>query len=148
MDNPTLPTNQDTLNDHSYCQSQHDLIPLTVDDFDNNDDNVNIEENYHGAVDNQFPLEDPNLLNLQNIFVEQLNRIKELVCIHCKEQHFITQNTPSQTCPRCRQPNQRNKYLSTNNMNPGEMVPELTGLTPVEQLLIAQDKTITLLDSR
>ena len=105
-------------------------------------DDVNLNEIPQPIpLDNVFnpqSMDDPQFLNLRREFVDKIDNIHQLICQFCNEKQFIVSEQIDQTCSKCTSQSHREKFSADNNMDPGQAVPQLTGLTPVEQLLIAQ----------
>ena len=101
-------------------------------------DNQAPPRNHHH--DNEYAqyqrLDDQEFMNMRDQYIEKLTKINQLHFQVCHEKIFISYNARIQRCKRC----SRNdtKFSEANNMYPGEMVPELSDLTAVEKLLIAQ----------
>ena len=83
-------------------------------------------------------LQDPAFLKMQHAFEKKLHRVSQVICDYCKERHIVDYKAVVKVCKRCRGVKARRKFLPENNMDPGPKVPELSGLTTIEQLLIAQ----------
>ena len=153
---PVVPAEQqaDEWENHDYFQN-----------FINNIDGVGGEDNLHNNIRHQQqpvapdqrqpdqwenhdlfqnlvpqpqPLTDPQFLDLRQTFINKLNNIQQLTCQFCQETSFITVDQAHRTCSKCTSEPRRQKFSAENNMDPGPTVPELVGLTPVEQMLIAQ----------
>ena len=85
-------------------------------------------------------LNDPTFMELRRNFLAETDKITTLICENCKEKHFITHKARVIKCSRCKQGREAAyKFSDANNMNPGQRVPELSNLTFIEELLIAQN---------
>ena len=86
-----------------------------------------------------FRLDDPQFIQLRDSFVDGLHNISRHVCQQCSEATFVTEPNADELCSLCRRDADRAfKFSNDNNMDPGPSVPQLSALTPIEQMLIAQ----------
>ena len=61
------------------------------------------------------------------------------MCQRCCEATFLTEHNANELCSLCTTDADRAfKFSHDNNMDPGPSVPQLSALTPIEQVLIAQ----------
>ena len=81
-------------------------------------------------------LDDADFLRLRDTFVNNIASVSRLTCRVCNENSFIANPVQVDVCTRClRDPI---KFSDGNNMHPGVLPIELSGLTHVEKMLIAQ----------
>ena len=124
----------ENIDDQVFLDAQEQTLQNAAGDDDEWEQGLDFENLIHDIqclVDSEF-------LQLQQNFSDKLNAISQLVCQFYKERSFITSVQEEMTRSKCVSVTRRHKFSEHNNMDPGPSVPELSGLTPVEQMLIAQ----------
>lgn len=83
-----------------------------------------------------FSLDDKAIC-LGEAFDKAMIAIRSLECKNCLR-NFPTVRLQMGICTTCLRSKNKNKYTSSNNMDPGDVPPELQDLTYIEQMMIAQ----------
>lgn len=90
-----------------------------------------------GDFENRLTLK-PNEVKAGKVFDELCSCLKFKTCYHCNRRSPELKLPTPGMCSKCQEPIHRFKFSRENNMDPGPVPPELSGLTHIEQILIAQ----------
>ena len=68
-------------------------------------------------------------------YQKRIAAVSFYTCPECQEKKIMETPRSARVCQQC---SRSTKFCAVNNMDPGEVPPELMGLTMIEQMLIAQ----------